>query len=138
MADVRGRDAKLAVSAAGSSYTDVAGAKDVSFSINKEKLDVTDWNSGAWKEHLTGRKTITMSVEANYDEADAGLDIVNASAQADTQIYFRYRPRGDTGGADQMIFKGTIDSFEDSSPNDDAAQVSFSVEATGAVTFSTQ
>ena len=139
MADVRGRDAKIAVSAAGSVYTDLAGAKDVTFSVDQSTVDVTDFVSGSWTEHLVGRKTVTISITANYDEADAGIAIVEASWQGGTQIYFRYRPMGDASGvSDELIAKGTITSLEDASPNEDATEVSIEAQVTGAVTAQQQ
>lgn len=136
MADIRGRDAKFAVSTDGVTYQDLGGCKDASWSIDQSTVDVTDFASGAWTEHLVGRKTVTASVTVNYDEADAGLDIVLASWQAATQIYIRYRPRGDTTGADQYVALATITSCEDSSPNDDAAEASISFQVTSSVTVS--
>jgi len=139
MGDVRGFDGKLAVSAAGSVYTDVGGVTEVGFSHARGKIDVSDWDSSGWKENLVGFGEITLSFTHNYDEADAGQDIIRTAANAGSQLYFRYRPGGDGSGTkDEMIGKYMLDSYEDSSPNEGAVTSSGSASSTGAPTFQAQ
>jgi len=141
MGDVKGTAATVDVSVAGSSYTALGGVKDVSISIGHATIDVSDFDQPNWEEHLAGRGNMSLSVTCNYDEADAGQDIVRASCEASpaTQIYYRYRPVGSSSGVGmEYIIKGTIDSLDDTSSDGSAAEMSFSVTATGAPTFQTQ
>lgn len=138
MGDVKGRDLTLAYSPNGSSYTDIAGVKDVSMSGSADTIDVTDNDSGGWKEHLDGEKSLTMSVTANWDEADTGLMAVFDAWENGTTIYLRYRPRGDGSTYQEIIGSGTVTSFEESAAHDGAAEVSFEWALSGAPTIQAQ
>jgi predicted secreted protein len=139
MGDVKGFSGKLAVSAAGSSYTDVGGVTAAVISNARGKIDVTDWDSAGWKENLAGFGELTLTFTHNYDEANAGQDIIRTAAQAGSQLYFRYRPGGDgSGSLDETIGLYNIDSYEDSSPNEGAVTSSGSCSSTGTPTFQQQ
>jgi TP901-1 family phage major tail protein len=137
MGDVKGRDLTLAYSTNGSNYTDVAGVKDVSMSGSADTIDVTDNDSAGWKEHLDGEKSLTMSVTANWDEADSGLMGIFDGWENSTSIYLRYRPQGD-GTGKQVVGIGTVTSFEESAAHDGAAEVSFEWMMTGSPTITDQ
>jgi hypothetical protein len=139
MAHLVGFGGKLAVSAAGSSYTDVGDVTECSVSTSHGKVDVSDWDSSGWKENLVGFAELTISFTHNYDEADAGQDIIRTAVQGRTQLYFRYRPGGDgSGTADEIIAQCLIDSYEDSSPNEGAVTSSGTASSTGTPTFQQQ
>jgi len=139
MADLHGRVSKFAVSTNGSSYTDVGGVQDVSWPKSRDVAEVTDKDSGGNKQYLSGHADSTISVNGNYDEADAGLDIVSASYLAGSTIYFRLRPGGNASGVGkEEIAQGIITSYEISSPNQDKISYSFEVQVTGGVTRQTQ
>ena len=138
MSDVKGFDGKLAVSAAGSVYTDVGGVTECSLSTAHGKIDVTDWDSAGWKENLVGLSELTLSFTHNYDEADTGQDIIRTANESPAQLYFRYRPMGDGSTQREVIAKYNIDSYEDSSPNEGAVTSSASCSSTGAPTFQNQ
>jgi predicted secreted protein len=139
MADEAGFEGKLAVSAAGSVYTDLGGVTECSVATATGKIDVTDWDSAGWKENLVGLAELTISFTHNYDEADAGQDILRTANQGRTHLYFRYRPGGDASGVgDEIIAKYLIDSYEDSSPNEGAVTSSGSASSSGTPTFQQQ
>ena len=140
MGDVKGFDGKLAVSAAGSVYTDVGGVTECSIGTATGKIDVSDWDSAGWKENLVGLSELTLSFTHNYDEADAGQDILRTAANAGTQLYFRFRPAGTgSGSLDEIIALYLIDSYDaPSSPNEGAVTGSASCSSTGAPTFQQQ
>ena len=139
MGDVRGFDGKLAASADGVTYTDVGGVTEAGISNARGKIDVTDWDSAGWRENLAGFGELTLTFTHNYDESNAGQDIIRTAAQAGNQLYFRYRPAGDGSGTkDEVIGKYLLDSYEDSSPNEGAVTSSGSASSTGAPTFQQQ
>jgi TP901-1 family phage major tail protein len=137
MADVKGRTAKLAVSTDDSTYYDIGGAKDISFSASRDTIDVTD-NDSTGQEHLEGLPSASLSFTCNYDEADTAFSTLLTSNENGTQIYYRYRPRGDTSTAKEYKFQGTITSFEASGATDGAVEMSVEVESTGSITYGTQ
>jgi predicted secreted protein len=140
MADNAGFNGKLAVSAAGGAYTDVGGVTEAAISNARGKIDVTDWDSGGWKENLAGFGELTLTFTHNYDEADAGQDIIRTAANAGTQLYFRFRAVGDSSGVgDEIIAKYLMDSYDaPNNPNEGAVTASASCSSTGTPTFQQQ
>ncbi len=138
MADQPSRDAKVAVSVAGAVYTDVGGTREaIDFDVSGEVIDTTDRDSGVHKSNIPGRGASKLSFSGNYDEADAGHEILRTASLAHTQLYFRYRPK--TGaGSHQNIALGTITSYKVSSPNDGINQFSCSVDLSGDPTAANQ
>jgi hypothetical protein len=137
MSDVKGFDGKLAVSTDNITYTDIGGMTQASISIGHSLIDTSDWDVG-WTTNLVGRGSITLSFTHNYDEADAGQDIVRTASEQGTQIYYRYRPMGDVSTQKEFIMQGTLESYDDTSPNDDKVESSGSVTSTGAPTIQAQ
>lgn len=139
MGDTKGYAGKLAVSPNGSGYTDVGGLTDVSMPMSRGTIDTTDYDSGEDEEHLSSRRSGSLSATANWDEDDAGLMIVHDAFHAGTPCYVRWRPRGDGSGLyKEYLFSGTVTTFEESSPNEDKAEVSFEILKSGALTNQTQ
>jgi len=138
MTDVKGRSGVLQVSVAGSSYTAVGGVKDVSMSFSGATIEVTDFDSAGWQQFLSGNRTMTLSATMNYDEADAGQDIIWTSNHASTTIYYRWRPGGSTSTLMQWVSQGIITSLEETQAQDGAAELSMDIQLTGTPTMSAQ
>lgn len=138
MGDVKGREAKLAASTNGSSYTDIEGILDVSYSGSTGEIDVTDMDSGEWTEHLVGRSEVSLSFNANWDEAATGLMMLYTAWTGNTQIYLRWRPRGDGATYKEFIGLGTITKFEESQAHDGKAELSIDWKLTGTPTIQDQ
>lgn len=137
MSGVKGFDGKLAVSTTDSGYTDVGGMTQASVSINRNLIDTSDWDVD-WVTNLVGRGSIALSFTHNYDEADAGQDIIRTASEAGTQIWFRYRPMGDGAGQKEFRMQGTLESYDDTSPNDDKVESTGSVTSNGAPVIADQ
>lgn len=137
MADLPGRNSIVAVSVAGSSYTAVGGVKEIDWSMSGETIDVTDHDSGAYKEFEADRQSATLSISGNYDETDPGQDIVKTSAFGRTKIYFRFRP-STAGGAKEYIAQGIVTSFKCSGPNTGIVPFSAEVQLSGSFTIQAQ
>jgi len=137
MADLQGRVGKLGVSVAGSTYTDLGGINDMSWSTSRGEIDVSDFDGGGWEENLPGLGSFTISASLNWDEANAGQVILLANNTAGTQLYYRYRPSGDTSSANQVIFRGTLTSFETTQSVDGKVELSMEVKGTAVPVVST-
>lgn len=138
MADLPSRDSKVAVSAAGSTYTDVGGVKEIGdWSISGSTIDVSDHDSGLFQEFLAGRGSLSFSLSGNYDEADAGQEILYTAAAARTKIYFRFRPKT-ASGSYEYIAQGIVTGFKSSGPDDAAVPFAVDVQLSGSPTRQAQ
>lgn len=140
MADVAGRLGTLAMDpAAGVTYVAIAGIQGLKLKVDQEVYDVTDHDSGAWMEHIIGRKQVTISVSGNYDEADAGqVNVITTATIAGTMVTWRYRPRGTGSGLKEYTFTGSVTNCEIDNPNDAASKLTFDIQVTAAVTQANQ
>ena len=137
MAHTKGRSGMLAVSAAGSAYTDVGGLQSVDYDEGTEEVDATDFDSAGNKENCAGESQSSLSAVWLRDEADSGQDIVRAAKQAGSLLYFRYRPV-EVGSADQFIFQGLITSLKNGNARNALVEQSMEAASSGAITHSTQ
>lgn len=111
----------------------VAHSTTASLSISDALIDITSKDSNSWEEHLTGRKSATLSGEAlldlstitNQNSATSILDLQVAG----TQINWDF-------GAGTDVYQGTgfFTSVTANGPSDDVATYSFEIKVTGAVT----
>jgi predicted secreted protein len=124
--DQQGRNSKLAVSADGITYTDIGGTKDsISWPIAGTPIETTDRDSGGWKEFgMTGRGELSVSASANYNEDDPGQIILATAVYAQTNLYFRYRPREGAGYYEHIAY-GSVTRFDTTSPDDGPIMLSF-------------
>ncbi|KPJ59106.1 MAG: hypothetical protein AMJ46_12635 [Latescibacteria bacterium DG_63] len=137
MAHTKARLGMVAVSAAGSSYTDVGGLISVDYDEGDEAIDSTDFDSEGNKEVVGGEKQSTLSLSFHRDEADSGQDIIRTAKQAGNLLYFRVRPY-EAGSADQFIAQFLITSLKNSSARNALVECSLEAQSSGAITHSTQ
>lgn len=109
--------------------TPIANIRTKSLSINRELVDTTDDDSGAWAEHLDepGQIEVTMSVEGVFADdsiLDDALDPQSGNV-AHTLVY----PDGSEISADFGI-----SSFEQEAEYNDVTTYSFELRASGEVT----
>lgn len=137
MAHTKSRLGKLAVSAAGSVYTDVGGIISLDYDEGTDEIDTTDFDSAGNKENVSGENQSTLSASFHRDEADSGQDIIRTAKQAGALLYFRYRPY-ESAGADQFIFTATITSLKNANARNALVECSMEAKSSGAITHSTQ
>lgn len=130
MAELPARNAKLYASAAGVTYTEVTGVKDTGFDGSGSAEDVTDHDSGLFKEFIAGRGEAKITYSGNYNEADSGQGIVRTAYLGRTTCYFKFRPAVATG-AKEIYCNGIVTSFKISAPNDGVIPLTFDVQLTG-------
>jgi len=137
MAEIIGRDFDVAVSAAGSSYTEIANIQSVTLSKNQDVADITNNDSAGAKESLKADYQYSAKIDVVYDPADSGQDLLMTGSEASTAYYFRFRPKA-LATVDEFIFQGWITSMEWSGSTGEGEMLSVSIESTGAVTRSAQ
>lgn len=132
------RGGKVAVSTDNITYTDVGEVTDASLSTGLTEIETTNYDSNGDEEHLVGISNYSLSTTANYEKTDAGQEIVRTSRANKTQIYYRYRPAGDSSGEDEWSAQGTITSLDIGGGVGDKVDMSFDVKFTGTVTYGSQ
>jgi predicted secreted protein len=137
MAELPARNAKLYASAAGSTYTEVKGVKSTGFDGSGESEDVTDHDSGLFKEYIAGRGDSKIPYSGNYDETDPGQAIIRTAFFARSTCYLKFRPAVATGSK-EIYCNGIIISFKIDAPNEGVIPLSFDVQLTGTPTDSAQ
>jgi len=138
MAENKARLGKLAVSTNGSAYTDVGELKSCNLALDKDMADSTSYDDSGYKSEVAVLQQVTISGSCNYDEADAGQTILLTSINAQTQIYFRWRPLGDDVGTDkEYIFQGNPTGSIDGEVGG-LLELSFDAASSGTVTYQTQ
>lgn len=139
MGDVKGRDAVVLISDDDVTYQTLTGLKDHSWSVDGEPIDVTDNDSGGWREFLGGLSGATFSMTINYDEADAAQDLIRAANESPgAKLYAKYRPRGTGTGYREILFEAFISSVEDSGAVDGSVEMSVELQNSGQPTFQNQ
>lgn len=137
MAKQLGRNAVIAVSSNGVTYTDVGNVLSISFDVATDKAESTDADSGGAKEELQTDEQASLDITARYNVADAGQLLLFAEEAAKAVLYYRVRPKEATGER-EWVFQGNLNSLSVSAPYADVEELSVSVTSTGAITRATQ
>jgi hypothetical protein len=115
--------------------------RDQTITYNAEPLDVTNYQSKGWMEHIVGLRSWEVSLECLYVDGDAGLDTLRTGSlsllpvEFPTPLYYwaffpiaqGVAPRGTT----YYVGRGVLSSFELADPVDDAVTITFSVTGSG-------
>jgi TP901-1 family phage major tail protein len=138
-AAIPGFNAKVAVSSDGGSNFFVIGElRDVTLTVEADEIDATSKDSAGWREFIVGLKQWGGSAEHLYLEANTAQDALRNALVNRTLVKLRFRPKGDSVGADQFIGDAIITGWEPALPTDDAVAVSVTFRGTGAIVESTQ
>jgi predicted secreted protein len=137
MAELPARNSKLYASAAGSTYTEVTGVKDAGVDGSRDAEDVTDHDSGVFKEYIAGRASSKIAYSGNYNEADPGQAIVRTAYYTGSTCYFKFRAAVGTG-IKETYCNGIVTSFKVSAGNEGVIPLTFDVQLTGTPTDSAQ
>jgi hypothetical protein len=75
----------------------------------------------------------------NYEEEDAGQDILRTANENSSSLYWRVRPKGDNAGDDEYIWsESVITSMELGGAVDGLVELSADVQLSGAPTIQAQ
>jgi len=132
MAAQKGRDILLKVSDGTSpgTFTSVGGVRSKSLSIGQSQVDVTDADSGGWRELLGAAGDVTVSMSGSgifKDDASANLleDLSLNGNLREFQMVF--------GNGDYFQGLFQVASFEHTGEHNDSQQFSVSMESAGQI-----
>lgn len=116
------------------SYDVIVGETTNSINIKDALIDVSD-KSSAWDKSISGSKSWDVSVEVNYDTADAKQKaLVDALfAGTEVELFIGELGTGDTP-AEGYSGSGLIESIAEAKPRGDKMTRSFTIKGTGALT----
>lgn len=122
-------------------------AKDQTITFNAEPLDVTNYQSQGWMEHIVGLRSWECSVEALYVDGDEGLNLIRQNSLGLLPVsypsplyYWAFFPIGQgiaPVGTTYYSGNGVISSFEVADPVDDVVSVTFSITGSGPLATNT-
>ena len=113
-----GKDSTISASADNTTYTSIGGANTVSWSIDPDLLETTEFGDD-WKERIQGLKDWSATVSGDYKASDTGQGHIEANVLSDTDLYVQFLIDGTNG------FKGPA-----------KAAVNFDSDVQGKGTFS--
>lgn len=131
MAAQKGRSHLLKLGASGAGGT-LAGIKNLTVSINNELVDITNKDSGGWRELLEAAGT--QGVDLSFDGVasdSATYETFKAYCQVNSANVFYII------GSDTDAIQGTfhVASFQEQSSDNDALAFSASLQSSGSITF---
>ena len=132
MAEISGKQAKVLYSTAA---VNVLDSWDLTADTNM--LDVTTFSTGTsqWRDFIAGLSGFTGTVSGNFDIGSTGLtDMrVNALTPSTAQMEFYH----DKVGGESLVGSVFLSSMGHTAAIDGVVEVSFGIQGTGALTFST-
>ncbi len=132
MAEISGKAAKVLYSTAA---VNVLDSWDLTADTNM--LDVTTYSTGTvqWRDFIDGLSGFTGTVSGNFDIDSTGLtDMrINSLTPSTAQMEFYM----DKVGGESLVGSVFLSSMGHTAPIDGKVEVSFSIQGTGALTFST-
>lgn len=137
MAKRLGRNWDVAIDDTGSAYVEIGNIKSSDVNIENDKIDATDNDSAGFNEGEYGQTQFTVNATMNYDKADAAQLELQAAAEAKTKKFFRVRPTS-TSGEREMSAQCIITSYNITGDTTSIAEVSFTAESDGVVTYADQ
>jgi hypothetical protein len=137
MATIIGRNTKVAISAAGATYTEIGKITSASLSYSDDIADETNNDSGGFKEGKYADSQATLDIQCKFDSSDAGQVLLLAAKTSKTGYYFRFRPAAATGER-QIIFVGLVESYDVDTSTGEVSDLAASISSTGAIATSIQ
>ncbi len=139
MAESLGNTAVIQASSdGGSNYTAIGEVKDSNLDLGQDNHNATSNDDGLWKVEVAGHKQGTLTFTVNYDESDAGQNLLRAAFLAGTTIMFKYRPRGTLATYKEALFSANPTAMPISIPTEGVKETAASYTSTGAITFPAQ
>lgn len=135
MAVIVGRNAAVAISTDGVTYTTIGKVTSASLTLNTATADYTNNDSSGWTEAAPTDKSGSMSFGFKFDPADSGQEACLAAAGLTR--YFRFRPSVGSG-IEQWVGQGILTDFTIDTATSEVEDGSGSVTFTGAITESDQ
>jgi predicted secreted protein len=109
-------------------WTKVGGQKGASITFNLADVDVTDKDSNGWEENLPGNRSVEVEFDAFLIESDAGFVEMKKGFWERKDLHLQLITPTKTYTGKFRLTEMPIEA-----PEDEAAGISFSLKATGAV-----
>jgi len=138
MSKIIGRSCDVAISAAGSSYTELGEIMSASLSVSDDVADATTNDSGGFKEGMYADSQASLDVTMKYSKADAGQALLYTAKFAKTLYYFRVRPLASAAVEYEFIFQGLITDLTLDASTGDVEELSASIQSSGTITKQVQ
>jgi len=132
MAKVKGTDIYVEVNTGTEQspvWTKVGGQSEATLTLSAGTIDVTDKDSQGWEEALLGNRSAELEFDAFLIEDDDGYEALKTAFLGGTELDLRLTTPTKTYRGKFILTELPIES-----PGDDAATVSFSLKANGAIT----
>lgn len=110
-------------------WTKVGGQGDATLTRSAATIDITDKDSQGWEEALLGNRSAELEFDAFLIEDDTGFATLEEAFENGTEVDLRLTTPANTYRGMFLITDMPIEA-----PKDDAATISFSLKANGAIT----
>ena len=132
--------ATFASDIAGASFVEIEKANNPKFSSTLDTAESTNNDSGGSKEYLPTWESGTITFEMIADDSTAVVQNTQvwASYIARSTRAFRFRPRGNSAGDQQIFIGGFITNIEQSNDKGDVSKYTVSVQKTKSFVRNTQ
>jgi TP901-1 family phage major tail protein len=131
MAAQQGKNTLLYADLAGGSpqsYTLIPGLQDTNWSVNGQQVEVTNKDSGAWRQLLTGAGVRSLDIEVSGIFQDAAVEeTVRGWAFDQSLQWWQIRLEN----ADRLEFQAQIRGYTRTARHDGADEYSFTLESHG-------
>ena len=130
---IAGKAGAVYIDAAGGTPAEAADIQSWSLDVSADALDVTAFDDNGWRTFVAGLKGWTATVEAKWNYADANQKDFwdNLGASVDLKLYI--------DEANTKYFSGTgiVTGVSPSVSVDGTADVTFTIQGTGSLTYNT-
>lgn len=121
----------------GGGFVTINGIVDATLNGEVDQLDSTTHDNVNSRTFIPNRFSGTIDGTLKWDEADAGQVDVMDSFLNKTTVSYRFRMQTGTGFY-EFTASGNVNTFNASGPNDDVAEIAFTIQITGDLTRATQ
>ena len=91
-----GKSSTIGASLAGTIFTTIGGANTVSFSIDPDLLEDTEFNDD-WKTRIQGLKDWSATISGDFVDADAGQGLIDDNILSGAALYIQFLIDGTNG-----------------------------------------
>jgi len=137
MATIIGRNAKVAISPDGITYTDIGKVTSASLSFASDMADETNNDSGGFKEEQPADSQATIELAGKHNAADTGQAALADRAFDKAKNYFRFRPYTNPGDP-EYIFQGYVSDHSVDTETGAVIDLSATIVSSGTVTKQAQ
>jgi len=128
MAIATGSSGIVKIGSSGSNEAAVGQVRSFSIETSADTIESTIMGASS-RAYLQGLSTATVSIEAYWDETDAGQLLMDERAV----VFFEIYPTGDAAGQESYTGSGIVTSKSISAAFDGMVEASFTIQVSGAI-----